>query len=452
MSTTLLEIKPTQIAPHPRNPRHDLDGVDVSDITATIADHGIVEPLIVAPDVSAKSGAAAKYILIAGHRRWKAAKSAKCKTVPCILREDLTDPAKQLETALIENFSRVDLSPIEEAEAYQQLLEFPDYTQKRIVQATGRSASTVRARLKLIKLPDSTREKIHRGQISLADADALGEFAGNASWSKRLEKAIGTASFAYELQQARNERENTQRGNKARKELVDAGVRVLTVRPGHASHLYGREAIDEHRDCPGFAAYIGFGGAVQYVCDQPELHKPVDDSPTLPSVFDRVSEEERERQQRELADATKTRRKHVKQWMTRPLNPSVAATLLAEALLAQIAYEGEGVEQLLELLGIAPAEETDDESIDIYEAHARQLAAALRDLNLDQLVVCWDYFRFLNAEEQLARIHGWRPGHYMAGETAAWRERLVTVYGYEWSPVELELMPAAATDAEPADS
>lgn len=146
MTVTLQDLKPAQIKPHKNNPRRVVG--DLDELAASIGEQGILEPLIVAPN-----GTGDTYVLIAGHRRLAAAKQAKAKTVPCLVRDDLTDPAVQLEAMLVENLQRADLTAVEEAQAYQQLLEFPGYTQPRIAKTTGRAIGTVRARLKLAQLP-----------------------------------------------------------------------------------------------------------------------------------------------------------------------------------------------------------------------------------------------------------------------------------------------------------
>jgi ParB family chromosome partitioning protein len=196
MTTTYLpEVPLTRLVPHGANPRHQLR--DLDDLTASIKAKGVLEPLVVAP----LNGT--QYRIIAGHRRHAAAKAAGLTTVAAVLREDLDTPAKQLEAMVIENGQRVDLTPIEEAEAYQALLDFPAYTVAKVAKATGKSPKTIKGRLALAKLPDGTRDRIHDGQITLAEANTLTEFVGTKEYSG-LVKAVGTSQFAYAVQHARN--------------------------------------------------------------------------------------------------------------------------------------------------------------------------------------------------------------------------------------------------------
>src|SRR6266581_4172034 len=128
------------IHPHKANPRHDVG--DVTELAASMKAIGVLEPLIVATGANDFG-----FTLIAGHRRLAAAHKAKLKTVPCHVRDDLNTSEKQLEAMLVENLQRINLTAVEEADAYQALLEFPDYTVDKISKTTGRSLKTVKQRL-----------------------------------------------------------------------------------------------------------------------------------------------------------------------------------------------------------------------------------------------------------------------------------------------------------------
>jgi ParB/RepB/Spo0J family partition protein len=284
MTITLLELKPSQIKPHKANPRREVG--DVDELAASIAEQGIVEPLIVVPDEGgyvAKDGVAVgSFVLIAGHRRLAAAKQAKAKTVPCVIRADLAqDPKGQIELMLVENLQRTDLSPVEEAEAYQMLLTFPGYTQKRIAEKTGRGLDTVRKRIKLAGLPKGALTKVHDGQIPLMHADALLSFQGDDAAFKRLVNVAGTEQFPRVLDELTRKQKAARAGERIRKKLADEGVRVLEGGRYDGGRtldwLHGPKEVEAHRDCPGFAAIIDIGswsGTAQplYVCDQPALH------------------------------------------------------------------------------------------------------------------------------------------------------------------------------------
>jgi ParB family chromosome partitioning protein len=194
-TTFLPEVPLTRLVPHGANPRHQLR--DLDDLAASIKAKGVLEPLVVAP----LNGT--QYRIIAGHRRHAAAKQAGLTTVSAVLREDLDTPAKQLEAMVIENGQRVDLSPIEEAEAYQALLDFPTYTVAKVAKATGKSTKTIKGRLALAKLPDKTRDRIHDGQITLQEANTLTAFVGTKDYAS-IVKTVGTPQFPYAVQRARD--------------------------------------------------------------------------------------------------------------------------------------------------------------------------------------------------------------------------------------------------------
>lgn len=309
----LLDVAPREITPHPKNPRHAVG--DVADLADSIRSVGLLEPLVVAPQVEGGKGT---YRLIAGHRRLAAAKVAKVKTVPVILRVDLDTEPRQLEAALVENLHRTDLTPVEEGEGYQLLLEFPGYTQAKIAKATGRSPATVRDRLKLTKLPPKIRERIHTGQISLTEATSIAEFADDAQAMKKLESAAGTSNFTWYLQQARQSRKDERDAARARKELEAAGVRIVpdpgVSYTGDAAgprrlNAYGGPQIDEEehaKTCEHHAAAEPTNGSIRYVCLDPSVHEEIVGSGAAASPADKAAmKAERERNQ-QMIDDTRT--------------------------------------------------------------------------------------------------------------------------------------------------
>lgn len=426
MTATLQELKPSQIAPHKHNPRRDVG--DVAELADSIKAKGMLEPLIVAPNGTGKFPT---FLLIAGHRRLAAAKAAKLKTVPCLVRADLLDEQSQIETMLVENLQRADLSPIEEAEAYQQLLAFPGYTQAKIAGTTGRAIATVRGRLKLAKLPDSTREKIHAGQISMTDANILLEFVADKTRYQRLEKAIGTSSWPYELQRVRQEQQTDRRAAKTRKELETDGVRVLNTRPMAGVLRLFQPNIDQHRDCEGFAAYIGYGGTAEYVCTKPELHRPDDDDEGTGTArrtrFPNKTDD--------LVNAAAHRRAHILAVLAG--NPSGEHAL--ESLRDRIREDL--VEDYLPDW-IIPVFDLPDGYAEADDC-AELIDQAIAKLTLYQLAALLDFGLISQRDEQL-EYDQW------GKSTEHWRARLVRFYGYKWTPAEQAALVAAGEDAEDA--
>lgn len=152
---------------NPRNPRRLFTEADLEDLTQSIREHGIVQPVVVRPAKDSSD----RYELIAGERRWRAAQRAGLTTVPVIIRE--VDDRVALELAIIENVQRADLNPIEEGMGYQLLIDDHDYTQADLAQVIGKSRSHVANTLRLLKLPEAVRDHITNGALSAGHARTL---------------------------------------------------------------------------------------------------------------------------------------------------------------------------------------------------------------------------------------------------------------------------------------
>ncbi|WP_182548974.1 ParB/RepB/Spo0J family partition protein [Phyllobacterium myrsinacearum] len=155
------------VSRNPRNPRRLFTEADLEDLTQSIREHGIVQPVVVRPAKDAPD----RYELIAGERRWRAAQRAGLATVPVIIRE--VDDRVALELAIIENVQRADLNPIEEGMGYQQLIDDHEYTQADLAQVIGKSRSHVANTLRLLKLPELVRDHITNGALSAGHARTL---------------------------------------------------------------------------------------------------------------------------------------------------------------------------------------------------------------------------------------------------------------------------------------
>ncbi len=154
------------IRPNPRQPRTHFDDDALEELAASIRVQGIIQPLLVRPDVDG-----ATYELIAGERRLRAAHLAGLREVPIVVR-DVSD-RESLELALIENIQRDDLSPLEEAAAYRRLLDEYGHTQEDIATRVGKSRSAVANAMRLLRLPESIKQEIARGRLSAGHARAL---------------------------------------------------------------------------------------------------------------------------------------------------------------------------------------------------------------------------------------------------------------------------------------
>lgn len=159
------EVPVSAITPNPMQPRTALDRDALEELAASIRQHGLIQPLIVTEQ------GPERYQLIAGERRWQAARLAGLGTVPVIVKE--ATPQQFLELALVENIQRADLNPLEEASAYRQLVEEFGLTQEQVAERVGRSRVAVTNTLRLLRLPTEAKQALADGTIREGHARAL---------------------------------------------------------------------------------------------------------------------------------------------------------------------------------------------------------------------------------------------------------------------------------------
>jgi ParB family transcriptional regulator, chromosome partitioning protein len=160
----LLEIDIDLIEPSPAQPRTHFDEARLEELAQSIRSNGIVQPVLVR-----RRGA--RYQLVAGERRWRAAQRAGLQRVPAVVREIPDD--KLLELALVENIQRQELNAIEEAHAYKRLIETLGLTQETVAQRVGRDRSFVTNYLRLLRLPDDIQRLVEEEKLSMGHARAL---------------------------------------------------------------------------------------------------------------------------------------------------------------------------------------------------------------------------------------------------------------------------------------
>lgn len=158
------DIDIAQIRPNPNQPRQHFDAVALNELALSIADKGVLQPILLRP---VDDG----FEIIAGERRWRAAQKAQLHRIPALVRE--LDDATTAEVALIENIQRADLNAIEEAEAYKQLILKFSHSQDEVGRLVGKSRSHVANLLRLLDLPDDVRGMLLRGDISMGHARAV---------------------------------------------------------------------------------------------------------------------------------------------------------------------------------------------------------------------------------------------------------------------------------------
>ena len=171
----------SDLAPNPDQPRRHFADADIESLAASIAEKGLLQPILVRP-----SPKGAGWEIVAGERRWRAAQRAQLHDVPILVRE--LDDAETLEVAIVENVQRVDLDPVEEAEGYAALIDRHGYTQERLATTVSKSRSHVANALRLLKLPQSVRDRLASGGLTAGHARALVGHPQAEALAARIEK------------------------------------------------------------------------------------------------------------------------------------------------------------------------------------------------------------------------------------------------------------------------
>lgn len=478
VETAYALVETTGITQHPDNPRHDVG--DVTDLAASIAEHGLLEPLVVIPtsdlptDVKGTTKTrSALYVLIAGHRRLAAARHAKVKTVPVLVRHDLTTREAQVAAMVIENQHRADLSPLEEGEAYQLLLEItPKATQAQVAKTVGMPRQRVSARLRLTKLSDKARAKIHAGQVTLDDALAAASFADDPAVAAKVEAALGTPSFPHRLEEACRERKFAQTFAQWCKDLRASDATDVTD-VAVLDHAY--DAMDKLSAIPALRRRIGW---IQYHEKpyqwerQHEAHKDcphhayeIDDEHRDitfwcldPSVHDEaVQETDEERAQREAREAEIAKNRELEE--RRSVASAVRArharrvlitepgTVPLEDLLRRVPRQmmltngyvnvpfwgGPSWPAIAVFFDLDPDLPPPTGADNLRES---AVAEALSGYTLPALAGAWWFLSRLEDEQSLT---SWRAPQDNTGVVAAeYVRELTNVLGYQWSDFERE--------------
>ncbi len=172
-------LRLTEISPNREQPRTDFDDEALSKLADSIKQHGVLQPLLVRP---LENGG---YQIIAGERRWRAARMAGLDEVPVVIKE--MDDKGAMELALVENLQRENLNPVEEALGYKELMDKYDYTQEQVAQVVNKSRPAVANSLRLLSLDEKTLTMVREGDISVGHAKVL---AGIENEELRAELAM----------------------------------------------------------------------------------------------------------------------------------------------------------------------------------------------------------------------------------------------------------------------
>lgn len=160
----IMKLNPSDIQPNNLQPRDVFKEEEMMGLVESIKRHGILQPVIVRPLLQG-------YMLIAGERRWRAAKKIGLKEIPAIVRQ--SDDLSTLEIALIENIQREDLNPIEKGKGFQELINKFKLTQEQVAQIIGKDRSSVTNYIRLLELPQEIQDNVSRGTISMGHARAI---------------------------------------------------------------------------------------------------------------------------------------------------------------------------------------------------------------------------------------------------------------------------------------
>lgn len=197
------------IQPNPSQPRKSFDPGALDLLAESLTDSGVIQPLVVRPLPDGR------YELIAGERRWRAARQAGLETIPAVLRADTE--AKRLQVALIENMARQDLNPVEEARGCAALVEELDLSREEVARRLGRSRSTVSNLIRLLDLPDQVLELLERDQLSEGHGRALLTASGQEERRRLARAAVESGWSVRETE--RRARGESGGGAKPRREL-----------------------------------------------------------------------------------------------------------------------------------------------------------------------------------------------------------------------------------------
>lgn len=226
VGSEFIQVPVDHVKPNPSQPRRRFDETAIDELAASIGAVGVLQPVVVAPDEG-------EYVLIAGERRWRAAKKAGLATIPAVVRG--SSPGSSLVEALVENLQRQDLSPLEEAHAFRQLMEDFGMSQEQVAQRVGKSRPAVSNTIRLLQLPGPIQTLVDSGKLSAGHARALVGLE-DAKYAQYLaERAVAESWSVRQMEEA----------VKARREMeAPTGTSVRQIRPVQIIELERR--LSEH--------------------------------------------------------------------------------------------------------------------------------------------------------------------------------------------------------------
>jgi ParB family chromosome partitioning protein len=242
----IIEIDIDQVVPRKDQPRRKFSEESLQELTMSIMEHGVLQPVLVRPQGD-------KYEIVAGERRWRAASRAELEKIPAIVKE--MNDLQAAEVALIENIQRDDLTIIEEATGYKNLIERFGYTQESLANRVGKSRSHITNCLRILTLPEKVVEMVEEGVISGGHARALLSLGGERDIIRAAEEvAAGKLSVRQTEQRVRNKTEKVVvKKNSEIKEMEQRleekyGTRAEIVKKGNGGKIelmfYSRDDLE----------------------------------------------------------------------------------------------------------------------------------------------------------------------------------------------------------------
>lgn len=213
-SSRVLYVDPNLVQPNPHQPRRSFDPQTIKSLAESIKEHGLLQPILVKPG---KNGG---YQLVAGERRWRAARDLGLGSIPAIVKD--MGNKQSLSVALVENLQREDLNPVEKAKAFWELIEVFGLTQEEVGRYVGLDRSTVANFLRLLELPIEVQEHVSRGTISQGHARALLSL-GNETLQKRLcQRILEEGLTVRQVEAAASGMKRSKAGNGEREDSEDS--------------------------------------------------------------------------------------------------------------------------------------------------------------------------------------------------------------------------------------
>jgi ParB family chromosome partitioning protein len=214
-------VATSSLRPNARNPRRIFSEAELDELTASLRERGMIQPIVARP----VRGAPDAYEIIAGERRWRAAQRAGLHEVPVVIIEATDEESLQL--AIIENVQRTDLNPLEEAEGYRALVEDYSHTQDDIAKMVGKSRSHVANTLRLLKLPPSIRAYIFKGKLDAGHARML---VGQPNAEKLAEEIVARGLNVRQVEEiARQESDRNGKSHSGRKRSSEKSADTLAL-------------------------------------------------------------------------------------------------------------------------------------------------------------------------------------------------------------------------------